>query len=768
MRECGKVRVLDAHHESLLRVGLRHEFNARSSATGRSWVEASESTVIDTNHRGVDVTTYLRVVLRRRWIILITFMVVVLALGAYVLRSPKIYQATSSIIIDNSAPRYLENNQLQEVVDSGTGMYWFNKEHYETQYKVIVSRAVSKRVVVKLGLDNDPAFLGLSKIKDRAVLKETMARADPIAILQSKIKVRPVKESRVVYVVVEDLDPDRAALLANEVTQAYIAENLALKLRATETASEWLEERLKDLAQRTRESELAEYNFKKDADMLTTSLEDRQSMVSQRLTATNLALTEVRTKLAGLRARVESIRKLRDAPNAEDAHWAEALSSAEENLLIHQLKIRYVTQKSECTELSERYLPDHPRLAACTDKLNSTKQDLMHELGNLVRAAETDFVEATAKERNLANLLEEAKAEAFAVNKKQIEFDRLKREAENNQRLYDLVLKRLKDIELSGLLRTSNVRVLDPARASRVPVRPNVKLWLSLAAIIGLFGGLALAFGAELLDNTVNTQSDVEEVLGLPFLGLMPFISDDLVSEDASRDLYIHRHPQSSVAECCRAIRTNLLFMSPDNPFKTLLITSSGPQEGKSSSVVSLGVAMAQNGSKVLVMDTDMRRPRLHKAFGVPNDVGISSLIVAEGRLEQAIKSTEVPGLFVLTCGPIPPNPAELLHTRAFGEVLKKVAEKFDRVILDSPPIAAVADPIILSTQVDGVALVVKAERTSKELVKRTIVSLRSVNAKLFGIMLNNAELTSGAKYNGAYYGHRYGYYYHANKDEAA
>ncbi len=731
-------------------------------------MEALEPTATETNQRSVDVTKYLRVVLRRRWIILITFVAVVLAFGAYLLRSPKIYQATSSIIIDNSAPRYLDNNQVQEVVDSGTGMYWYNKEHYETQYKVIVSRAVSKRVVAKLGLDNDVAFLGLTKIKDPALLKEIVARVDPIAILQSKIKVRPVKESRVVYVVVEDLDPDRAALLANEVTQAYIAENLALKLRATETASVWLEERLKDLEQRTRASELAVYNFKKDADMLTTSLEDRQSMVSQRLNATNLALTEVRTRLAGLKARVDAIRKLRAAPNADDTHWAEGLSAAEENVLIHQLKIRYAVQKSECSELSDRYLADHPKLVACNDKLKSTKQDLMHELSNLVRAAETDFVEATAKERNLAGLLEEAKAEAFAVNKKQIEFDRLKREADNNQRLYDLVLKRLKDIELSGLLRTSNVRILDPARANRTPVRPNVKLWLLLAVIIGLFSGLALAFGAELLDNTVNTQSDVEEVLGLPFLGLMPFISDDLVADGGSRDLYIHREPQSQVAECCRAIRTNLLFMSPDHPFKTLLISSSGPQEGKSSSVANLGVAMAQNGSKVLVVDTDMRRPRLHKVFGVPNDVGISSLIVGEGRPEHAIKSTEVPGLFVLTCGPIPPNPAELLHTRAFAELIKNLSEKFDRVILDSPPIAAVADPVILSTQVDGVALIVKAGRTSKELVRRSVLSLRSVNAKLFGIILNNTELSSGTKYGGAYYANQYGYYYRANKDEAA
>jgi capsular exopolysaccharide synthesis family protein len=239
------------------------------------------------------------------------------------------------------------------------------------------------------------------------------------------------------------------------------------------------------------------------------------------------------------------------------------------------------------------------------------------------------------------------------------------------------------------------------------------------------------------------------------------------VGDPLSRDLYIYREPQSHAAECCRAIRTNLLYMSPDKPFKTLLITSSGPKDGKSSSVISLGIAMAQNGNRVLLVDTDLRRPRLHKSFGVPNDVGVSSLIVAERTVQEAIKSTEIPGLFVLTCGPIPPNPAELLHTKAFAELLQKLVAKFDRVILDSPPIAAVADAVILSTQVDGVALVVKAGGTSKEMVRRAVNSLHSVKARLFGVILNNVQFDNVSRYRGSYYPSQYGYYYQEKKDQA-
>ena len=731
-------------------------------------MEALEATSVEAEHRAVDFMFYLRVVTRRRWVILATLATVVAGVGFYTLRQPKVYQATTSLIIDASAPRYLDNNQVQEVVDTGANNYWFNKEHYETQYKVIISRAVSKRVVEKLGLDNDAAFLGLGKIKDPSALQNALARVDAVAVLQSKIKVRPVKDSKLLYIVIEDFDSERAALLANEVAQAYIAENLALKLRTTDKASEWLEEQLKDLAQKSKQSELSVYQFKKDADMLTTSLEDRQSMVSQRLNAINLALTDVRTKLAGLKARAESIRKVRSSASDDDAHWAEALSAAEENLLIHQLKIRYASQKVECAELNERYLADHPKLAACLEKLRSTKQDLVHELSNIVRAAENDLAEATMKEQNLSVLLEAAKADAFEVNKKQIEFNRLNREAENNQRLYDLVLKRLKDIELSGLLRTSNVRVLDPARETKVPVKPNVQIALLLAALFGLVAGLGLAFSLEYLDNSIGSQADVEEKLHLPFLGLVPKIVEESSPNHAFRDLYVHRQPKSAVAECCRAIRTNLLFMSPDQPFKTMLVTSSGPQEGKSTTVASLGIAMAQSGNRVLVVDTDMRRPRLHKAFGVANEVGVTSLLVSESSVDASLKSTEVPGLFVLPCGPIPPNPAELLHTQAFSELLKKLSAKFDRVILDSPPLAAVADAAILGTQVDGVVLVVKARHTPREMAIRGVRSLQDVNAKIFGVVLNNVNLED-PKYGDYYYAYRgYGYYQSEGKNEAA
>ena len=221
------------------------------------------------------------------------------------------------------------------------------------------------------------------------------------------------------------------------------------------------------------------------------------------------------------------------------------------------------------------------------------------------------------------------------MNKKQIEFDSLKREADNNQRLYDMVLKRLKDTELSGMLRTSNARILDSARPLLSPVRPKVRSSLFFGFLLAIVGSLGLAFLLEQLDNTVNSQRDVEERIGLPFLGFVPRLPPTKGQSEEDHELFVYRHPKSNVAEACRAIRTNLLFMTPDRPLRRMLVTSSGPSEGKTTTVINTGITMAQSGSRVLLVDTDMRRPRLHKAFGVANELGVSSVIVGEGDINS-------------------------------------------------------------------------------------------------------------------------------------
>jgi capsular exopolysaccharide synthesis family protein len=314
------------------------------------------------------------------------------------------------------------------------------------------------------------------------------------------------------------------------------------------------------------------------------------------------------------------------------------------------------------------------------------------------------------------------------------------------------------------MLRTSNARILDAARPDPAPIRPRVRNNLVLGLLLGLLGGLGLAFALEQLDTTVKSQGDVEEKIGVPFLGILPRVTVERDAPAGDLDLFVYRHPKSTAAEACRAVRTNLLFMSPDRPLRTMLVTSSGPREGKSATVIATGIAMAQSGGRVVLVDTDMRRPRLHRALGVPNDRGVSSVLVGDASLDDVVKSTEVPGLFLIPSGPIPPNPAELFHTQAFRDFIASVATHFERVIFDSPPVNAVADSVVLATQVDGTLLVLRADTTNKALARRAIRVLTDVKAKVFGAVLNDVELRSGK------YGELYAAYaseYHESREGA-
>ncbi|MFO0594787.1 MAG: polysaccharide biosynthesis tyrosine autokinase [Myxococcaceae bacterium] len=709
---------------------------------------------------GADPRFYLRIILRRKWLILLVFAAVTAASTLYTTRQPKVFAAQISIIIDPKEPRFLDN-QIQDVNSEAGSYYWANKEYLETQYRIIQSRSVSQRVVEKLGLSSDAAFLNTGKIADEKLRAEVMAKMDAVAVMQGKIKVEPVKESRVSLIKIEDSDPTRAALLANEVAQAYMDEVMSQKLKLTENATKWLDERRDSLSDSAKASELALYTYRRQADMLATSIDDRASMVSQKLQETSKALTDVQLRSAGLRARVAAIRNVQQSQGAEDRLWAEALPAARENATLNKYKDRVLTLRNECTDLVTRYLDAHPKVLECREKLAGAEKEFARELSNLVISTEAELKEAIEKEKNLKILFDQTRIEAFEVEKKKLELDQLKGEAESNKRQYESVFKRLKDIELSGMLRTSNVRVLDAARPVLSPIRPNVAQGVLMGVLAGLVLGLALALLLELLDSSIASQQDVEERLNLTFLGFIPSIPDAVGAE--ARDLHIHREPKSLIAECTRSVRTNLLFMSPDKPFRRMAITSSGPQEGKSTTAINLGIAMAQSGNRVLLIDTDMRRPRLHKAFGVANEFGVSSLVVGEGKLDDAIKSTEVPGLFLMPCGPIPPNPAELLHTRAFSELLEKLGERFDRIILDTPPVGAVSDAVVLSTQVDGVVMVLKAGQTNRDLARRTVRALQDVKATIYGAVLNDVNLEK-SKYGDYYYGYAYRYYGYGEK----
>jgi capsular exopolysaccharide synthesis family protein len=705
----------------------------------------------------IDLHTYWRTIVRRRWVIIPFFVATVLVTAFVTLRQTKIFDATCTIIIDVSAPRVLDKDEVQDVVDSGTGGYWYSREYYETQYKVIASRAVAQRVADRLQLAANAKFLGLPS---GSIAPNEPPQREPVSILQKNLKIEPVKESRIVRLRYEDPDSQMAALIANTFAEAYIAENLAVKNTTTASASDWLEEQLADLEKKLEQSGEAFFAFKKANDIVAASWDDRQSMISQRLTSINDALTKARVRRAELEARNQAVEALRVGLEKGDEWGPESLLLIVANPAIQDLKIKYFDAVAECADSKLKYLADHPKLEACEKKVALTRTGLRDEVRSTLDAARKEYQEVVQTERNLQVLLSETKADAFGLNRFERDYQELKRAYDNNQRLYELVLKRLKDAGITGMLQVSNVRILDRARPGGL-VRPNARRNIGLAIILGLIGGIALAFGAEAVDTSIASQEQIEEKLGLTFLGIVPRFPPN--KDGTPQDLIVHTQPKSATAECLRAVRTNLLFMSPEKPLRTILVTSSGPQEGKTTTATALAVTMTTSGNRVLIVDADMRRPRIHRIFGVPNKEGLSSLILGEVALEDVVVATSIPNLFVLPCGPVPPNPAELLHTASFERLIASLGERFDRVILDSPPVGVVADAVVMATRVDGTLVVLKAGTTSRDVARQAVRQLRDVNAPVFGAVLNDLDLED-QKYGQYSYYYRYGYYYGEGK----
>jgi capsular exopolysaccharide synthesis family protein len=706
----------------------------------------------------IDFRAYWRTI-RKRWPFVALPVIIGTAVAfVFTYRQPKIYEATCQVIIEPMAPQVLPGSK--DVVELGTGSFWANREFYETQYRIIQSTVVGQRTAEKLGLQYDQDFGG-GPNRDLTDLGRALAGA---------VLVKPLKDSRVALITVTDRKPQRAALVANTLADTYIEYNLDYKLEGARTAMAWLAEQESELKSQLESSEMKLYQFKKDRNLLAVSMDDKQSMLSQNLAAVNTKLTDLRIHILEQDAKRRMIERARSNIAEE-----ETLPEIRSNTTISALRGSYVQLAKDQSDLSSKYGPDHPRMKAITAQMESIKKAYQEEIDGVLASFEKSYQQMVDNERSLKVMMDKEKKEAIELSKIEVDYKPLQRTAEQNAKMYGLIASRQKEIDTTGPMRANNVRVLERATVPGVPVRPRPLQNLMVGLLLGLGSGIALAFIIEALDNTLKTQSDVEQFLGVSVLGLVPIIGPTAGAEASQatdhlreRDLGVFLDPKSVAAECCRSIRTNILFMSPDRPLRTMVITSPSPQEGKTTSAINLGVTMAEAGGRVLLIDTDMRRPRLHRSFGVPNQTGISTVIVGKATIEEAVKRTDVPNLDVLPCGPVPPNPSELLHTDRFAAVLEDCKKLYDRIILDSPPTSAVTDPAVLGNLTDGVVLVVKAGETTRESAMHARRQLLGAKARLFGVVVNAIDFSNPAYGYEYYYRnyYRYGYTYGSEPDQ--
>jgi capsular exopolysaccharide synthesis family protein len=700
---------------------------------------------------------------RNRWLILGAIVGVTGLVVFLTLRQHKVYEATTTLEYDPDPPRPL-GSETAEVVEEASN-FWATKEFYKTQNRILTSRTIGERVVRKLDLHRNAGFMAIP-VEDRDAWQGA-AVEEAAELLKTRVSVEQQADSRIVELRVRGRSPARATLIANTLADVYIEKTLEDRLGTTVNALDWLSTQLDDLRSELDISEHALHEFKEEHNILSVSLQDRQNILSSTIEQLNEALTRSRTRRIELQARVAQIRKAND----EDPMEVHS-SLVDQNLSVQQLRARYREKSAELSAESVAYGENHPKIVRLNSELGAIRADLRDAIDGLITAVEADLAEVRATEIGLQAALDEANQAGLDLNLLEIEYMRLSRERENKANLYSILLERTAKTNLSKLARVANARVVDRALEPDAHIAPRLSVNLALGLLGGLVFGLSLAILRTRLDRSLRNVEDAEK-LGLTVLGLLPKIDDkrgvgravpyrankrskagdDRDTGDASKDLMVHQEPQSAVAECARSIRTNVTFMSVDSPLKAIVLTSPMPREGKTTVAISLATSMAQSGVRVLLVDTDLRRPRLHRALNVSSSIGVTSVLVGDTSLEQAIQDTAVPGLSLLPCGPLPPNPSELLHSSRFTRLVQESRELFDLVVFDSPPVGAVTDAAIIAPQLDGVIVVMRAGTTTRESLRGAIRKLLDVGSFLVGGVLNDVDLSS--RNSG------YEYYYH-------
>ncbi|MBK8252453.1 MAG: polysaccharide biosynthesis tyrosine autokinase [Polyangiaceae bacterium] len=713
---------------------------------------------------GIDALAIWRTVLKYWATALATALVIAVAVAFYTLGQTKIYEATTTVQFDPNPPRPL-GGKVEAVVEMGSGPVWDPREYYETQYQIIQSMRVATAVVTELGLHRDAGFV-YNTPKDAPLPKMGNITEEQAAeILRSRLKVEPVKGSRLALLRLQDANPERAQRVLSSVVDTYVAQNIQIALDATVNANDWLKEQMAKLKIDLEKSEMDLHEYKKNNNLLSAAFDDRSNMLREQMGQLNQLLTSVRAKSKEVQARRDQLAKVKvDDPSQMPA--SELLG----NILLSQFRSQYIEAKRAREALiGAGKGPNYDEVKAADARMEESRRAVLLEVKNIQGALDRELAAVRQQESGLAGLLEQSKKEALELNLLEIEHNRLRRSKENTEKLYSLLLERTKESDLARMLNVNNVRVLDRPRVPRVPVRPNVVLNIGAGILIGLLLGIATAMGRAMLDRTIKTPGDVEQVLGVSFLGLIPELepSKEAALQKArrrgrpispGRELIVHEMPTSGIAEASRSIRTNILFTAPDKPYKVMLVTSAAMGEGKTTVACCIAIAMAQTGKRVILVDCDLRRPRLHRIFQRPSDVGLTTALVDEAH-EDHIEQSEVPNLSIYVAGPHPPNPAELLQSERFRTVLKRLTGKFDYVILDSPPVLAVTDAAVLSTLVDGVVMVTRAFQTRKELAQHALRRLTDVGAHVAGVVLNAVNLTKDEyKYSYQYY-RRGGYY---------
>jgi capsular exopolysaccharide synthesis family protein len=696
-----------------------------------------------------DIKRYLDGLRKYAWAILALVAIGITLAVVYTQRQPEIYQAKASVQIEPRLPDLL--GQPDDMV--GRNMIG-GQDYYAQQKEVLGSYRLIHETVEKNNL-----YLRILSEQERGDRSVPELIDEATARLRLNLTIKYPEQNRIMFVLVRDHSPELARDIANAHVATYLAYSKGLLTGDITGANSVLATEFNSAETELRDAEAAIYAFEKENDLLAVTLEERQSIVSTGISAYTIKLNDAKAHHMELASKLDRLRKA----SKEDVLQSPILLMGDTSSF-DALRAQYYAEHNKFIEIQKEMGPKSSDFQMQKAKVDDLYSALQSEAKRMLDGLQEQLNAQMETESALKAEIDKATKEALELGPKVVSFNELQRKKRSAEDRYNILRQRLATADLNDRLNqnrafdASNIKPLDAALKPTVPVAPNLNLNITVAGVLSLFIGLGLVLLVVFLDRSIKSTNDVAQITKAPVLGVIPLL-EAADGNDHTRDLYVHREPTSPIAECCRALRTNVLFSAADHALKTIVVSSANPREGKTTSVIYLGTTMAQSGQRVLLVDTDMRRPRLHVSMGVPRDAGLSNLILGDLSYDDVIKKTEIAGLDLLPCGPLPPNPAELLMTQRFAKVLADLSERYDRVILDSPPLNVVTDTVVMSKLVDGTIFVVRASKTLRDDLRRSERAIRSVGGRLFGLVVNAIEPNNRSYgYGYGYYGYGYGY----------
>ena len=721
------------------------------------------------------VGEYLRVLIKRKWIVVGCLLTIFTVVAIATLRQVPIYEATGSIAVKkpDSSLNFKDANAIS--------FDYYDPTEMETEVKILQSDLLALQVIKELNLDRQPEFGGkspASALPSSLDLAPDPLEADPsrtsslLGSFKGRLTISLIPNSRIMSVRFRDADPQTAQNVVNKLMGDYQENNYKTRFNNTMQVSDWLGQQLVDLQMKVETSQEKLVRYQKEHEIL--GIDEKQNITTAKLDELNRALTLAESE----RMQKEAFYRLLESgdPDAiassagglEDAGAGGQSASG----LLESLRAKQADLRIQVADLNTQFGPSYPKLVQLNNQLAEIDIQLKSEMKKIASKVKGRYTAALGREDLLAQALEKQKQAANKLNESAIEYSLLKRDLETNRQLYEGLLEKLKEAGISEGLKSNNFQIVNSARVPTYPVEPNVPRNLGFAFVLGLTSGVGLAFLLEGLDNTVRTTEQAQAISGLPPLGMIPLGSKTaregaaskrlmLASSNEAVELITHVRPQSQMAESYRALRTSLLLSHLGAPPKVIMVTSALPQEGKSTTSINCAVVLAQKGVRVLLIDCDLRRPSIHKTLGMGPRSGLSNVLTGSITLKQAITvAPTLPNLDVLPAGTPPPNPAELLASTNMRDVLAELRDKYDHIVLDTPPTLSVTDAVVLSPRADAIVLVIRSGSTTKQALRRSRDILMQVNARVSGVLLNAVDLSSPDYYYYYEYQGKYAQYY--------